>query len=218
MSNRYQQLRKENDLLLSYLTDSYKQLAEIYIKKARGYAVREEDTEVKIKIVLTELTKYDESGIHITTAIPNQSEYIEKNIRLLSKRYKDPDRIKGIIWVCVIIIASILWIAAGKYFAKEVTYLAPKEFHIARVYENNNNMLEITLKWREVENANEYVIYYEVDGNKSAQRTVEGIEFTFTLEKNQTYIFYIYTKNNSVFGSSEVVSVTYNNESSQSFD
>ncbi len=211
MSNRYQQLKKENDLLLSYLGDSYQHLATIYVKKARGYAVPSEDTEIKIKLVLTELTKYDEEGIHITQVIPSETEYIEKNIRLLSKKYKDPDRIKGIIWVCIIIIASIAWIAIGKYFAQSVSYDSPKEFHIARVVEKNDK-LEITLKWREVANANSYVVYYETDNNKSAERTVDTTEYTFTIEKGKTYTFYVYTKNNSVFGSSDPTSVIYDGE------
>lgn len=208
MSNRYQQLKKENNLTLSYLSDSYQQLANIYIKKARGYAIASEDTEIKIKIVLTELTKYDTEGIHISQSIPNQSEYIEKNIKLLSKKYHNPEQIKGIIWVAVLIIASIAWIAVGKYFARTVAYDAPKEFHIARTVEKNDK-LEITLKWREVANASAYVVYYEVDGNKSAERTVETTEYTFTLSKGQSYTFYIYTKSNSVFAQSETSSITY---------
>ena len=50
--NRYQELKKENDQLLNTLGDSYQRLATIYIKKARGFAVKNEDTEVKIRDTL----------------------------------------------------------------------------------------------------------------------------------------------------------------------
>ena len=38
--NRYQELKKENNELLITLGDSYQRLADIYIKKARGFATR----------------------------------------------------------------------------------------------------------------------------------------------------------------------------------
>ena len=50
--NRYKQLKKENDQLLNTLGDSYQRVATIYIKKARGFAVKNEDTEVKVRDTL----------------------------------------------------------------------------------------------------------------------------------------------------------------------
>ena len=62
--NRYQELKKENDQLLNSLGDSYLRLATIYIKKARGFAVKNEDTEVKIRDTLYILKKYSDDEIN----------------------------------------------------------------------------------------------------------------------------------------------------------
>lgn len=205
MASRYQQLRKENDQTLSYLGDSYNRVATIYVKKARGYASKTEDTEVKIRNVLDTLKTWDESRININVVIPNESEFIETHVKELSKKYKDPDMIKGAIWLTVIIACCIAWVVITNYFSKPVYYEAPKEFHVAREYKN-----DVTLKWREVENASEYVIYYEVDGSASASRTVLECEYTFDdLETGKTYTFYLYTKGSKVFNSSEKATVTY---------
>ena len=67
------EITKENDQLLNSLGDSYQRLATIYIKKARGYAVRNEDTEVKIRDTLFILKKHSDDGAICSIAIPNES-------------------------------------------------------------------------------------------------------------------------------------------------
>ena len=116
MASRYQQLRKENDQTLSYLGDSYNRVATIYVKKARGYASKTEDTEVKIRNVLDTLKTWDESRININVVIPNESEFIETHVKELSKKYKDPDMIKGAIWLTVIIACCIAWVVITNWF------------------------------------------------------------------------------------------------------
>ena len=111
----------------------------------------------------------------------------------------------GLIWLTVIIICCIAWVIVSNILSKPVHFTAPKSFHVAREYKTN-----VTLKWREVENAAEYVIYYEIDGATSASRTISECEYTFeNLEDNKTYTFYIYTKGNGVINQSEKTSVTY---------
>ena len=57
--------------------------------------------------------------------------------------------------------------------------------------------------------AKEYSIYYEVEGETSSTYYTEKLEFTFTLEENKTYIFYVYVGENDLFGKSETSSISY---------
>ena len=53
---RYKELIKENNNVLNALSDDYRKVGYNYVKKARGYAVKSLDTEIRIKEVLEELT------------------------------------------------------------------------------------------------------------------------------------------------------------------
>lgn len=202
--NRYQELKKENDQLLNSLGDSYLRLATIYIKKARGYAVKNEDTEVKIRDTLYILKKYSDDGALCNVVIKNESEFIEERIALLSKQYKDPEMIKGTIILAVLIIVCIGWVAVSKYLSRKVYYEKPTSFIVSNVKDN-----KITLTWGKVALAQEYSLYYEVDGKTSSTYYSEECEYTFTLEYGKTYTFYVYVAADDVFGKSEEVSVIY---------
>ena len=54
---RYKELIKENNNVLNALSDDYRKVGYNYVKKARGYAVKSLDTEIRIKEVLEELNK-----------------------------------------------------------------------------------------------------------------------------------------------------------------
>ena len=155
--NRYKELKKENDQLLNELGDSYQRLATIYVKKARGYAVRNEDTEVKIRDTLFILKKHSDDGAICSIAIPNESEFIESRVALLSKQYKDPDMIKGAIILAVLIILGIAWYMGSQYLSRKVAYSTPQNINV-NILEDNK--IEIT--WNQVMYANEYTIYYIV--------------------------------------------------------
>lgn len=202
--NRYQELKKENDQLLNTLSDSYQRLATIYIKKARGYAVKAEDTEVKIRDTLYLLKKYSDEGALCNVVIKNESEFIESRVALLSKQYKDPEMIKGAIILVIIVLITIGWVMVSKYLSRQVYFEKPTSLLISNVDGN-----KVTLTWESVLYAKEYSIYYEVDDNTSSTYYSDKCEFTFTLEEGKTYTFYVYVAENDLFGKSEEASVTY---------
>ena len=202
--NRYQELKKENDQLLNTLGDSYLRLATIYIKKARGYAVRSEDTEVKIRDTLYVLKKYSDEGALCSVVIKNESEFIEERVALLSKQYRDPEMIKGGIILAVLIVACVGWVAVSKYLSRKVYYEAPSSFIVSNVEGN-----KVTLTWQNVPLAQKYSIYYETDKETSSTYYTEKCEYTFTLNYGKTYTFYVYVEADDVFGKSEESSVTY---------
>lgn len=202
--NRYKELKKENDQLLNELGDSYQRLATIYVKKARGYAVRNEDTEVKIRDTLFILKKHSDDGAICSIAIPNESEFIESRVALLSKQYKDPDMIKGAIILTVLIILGIAWYMVGQYLSRKVAYGTPQNINV-NILEDNK--IEIT--WNQVMYANEYTIYYIVEENTSAMYKSEENKYIFELEKNKEYTFYIYVPGNNLFKQSETASYTF---------
>lgn len=202
--NRYQELKKENDQLLNSLGDSYLRIANIYVKKARGYAVKNEDTEVKIRDTLFILKNYSEEGAMCNVVIKNESEFIESRIALLSKQYKDPEMIKGAIILSVLILACVGWVLVNQYLSRKVYYEKPTTFIVSNV-ENN----KVTLTWDKVSLAKEYSIYYKVDGKDSATYYSEECEYTFPLEYGKTYTFYVYVAADDVFGKSEEATVIY---------
>ena len=63
---RYKELIKENNNVLNALSDDYRKVGYNYVKKARGYAVKSLDTEIRIKKVLEELkNKYQYIGENV---------------------------------------------------------------------------------------------------------------------------------------------------------
>lgn len=202
--NRYQELKKENNELLNSLGDSYQRLANIYIKKARGYAVKNEDTEVKIRDTLYILKKYSDEGALCNVVIKNESEFIEERILLLSKQYKDPEMIKGAIILSILVLITIGWVAVSKYLSRKVYFEKPTALVISKVEDD-----KVTITWESVLYAKEYSIYYKVDGETSSTYYSEKCEYTFRVEENKTYTFYVYVAENDLFGKSEEASVTY---------
>ncbi len=202
--NRYQQLKKENDQLILTLGDSYLRIANIYVKKARGYAVKNEDTEVKIRDTIYLLKKYSDENAICSVVIKSETEFIEERVALLSKQYKDPEMLKGCIILGILIILSVAWVVVGNYLSRKVYFEKPQ----ALIVSNAENNL-VTIKWESVMYASEYSVYYEVDGQTSSTYYSEKCEYTFTLEEGKTYTFYVYVAENDLFGKSEEASVTY---------
>ncbi len=205
--NRYQELKKENNQLLNSLGDSYLRLATIYIKKARGFAVKNEDTEVKIRDTLYILKKYSDEGALCSVVIKNESEFIEERVKLLSKQYKDPEMIKGAIILVILIIITIGWVCVSKYLSRKVYYEKPSSLVVSKVEDN-----KVTISWQGLSYANKYSIYYKVDNETSSTYYSDKCEYTFTLTKGKTYTFYVYVTEDKVFGRSEEISVTYDLE------
>ena len=122
----------------------------------------------------------------------------------LVTNYKDPDMIKGAIILAVLIVLSIGWVAVSKYLSRQVHFETPTALKVSKV-ENNR----VTLSWNAVMYAKEYSIYYEVEGETSSTYYTEKLEFTFTLEENKVYTFYVYVGENDLFGKSETTSISY---------
>lgn len=202
--NRYKQLKEENNQLLNQLGDSYQRIALIYVKKARGYAVRNEDTEVKIRDTLHILKNFSDDGAICSIAIPHESEFIESRVALLSKQYKDPDMIKGGIILAIIIIVAIGWYIVGEYLSREVYYSTPQNVQ-ATILDDG----QVEISWNQVVYANEYNIYYIVDNNQSAIYKTDQTKYSFILDKNKEYTFYIYVPGNDLFNQSEFAIYTY---------
>lgn len=203
MDSRYLPLKKENDQSMSYLGDEYKRIAEIIVKKARGFAAKSVDTEVKIKDILLELSSFESKNVSASIAIPNLTNYVETKMKNFSKKYIDVDQIKGIIAVVILLVVSCAWIIVGHYLGRSVSLDAPKDFHISKVEDN-----KVTLSWTADDFTNEYVIYYKDNrGNVSASRTISATTYTFELELGKTYTFYLYGKETEVFTRSKEVSI-----------
>ncbi len=144
---RYKELIKENNQSISYLSDSYKKIADIYTKKARGFGVKSLDTEVKIKKVLEELILYDEKHIDVNIAIPNMTIYIEENVQLISKAPSIKFKIQEIVAVTLLIAGIVGYFILNKACSKPVT-LNDVEKESIRITVNNNEDNSLYLEWK----------------------------------------------------------------------
>lgn len=142
---RYKQLKKENDELLSYLSESYKKIGTAYLKKARGYAVKSLDTEVRIKEVLEELTSFDEKSLDANIVISNMTEYIESNINKLSKAPKSSITIKEVIAVSLFIAAILAYFAFDLFLNKKTEHFEPTNIEVSLARSKGEDVLFI--KW-----------------------------------------------------------------------
>lgn len=207
-NERYSTLKKENDQLLSILSPSYQQLASIYVKKARGYAVKNEDTELKINDVLKKLEEYDNKNLQKTIAIPNDNIFIEENIQLLSKQYKDPNRWKTILWLVGIGICFIAWFAISIWMRQEKPNYTPSNLK----YEIISNE-EIKISWDKGEFATEGYYVWMIDeiGRKYGHYEVSETSYTFRIDVDKTYTFYVQARATEFFKESVPATIIYPN-------
>ncbi len=205
------ELKKENDKILEILSPSYKQIGQIYIKKARSYAVKSVDTELKINDVLKRLEEYSEKNLQRNIAIPNETSFIEDNIKLLSKEYKDPDRWKTILWVSFLAICIIAWFVISILMRRVKPNTPPTNLKVEPV-----SITELKLSWDKVDLATEgyYVWIMEENNKDQEERYYHTLEtnYTFKIEPNKTYILYVKTVETEYLGESEKVYITYENK------
>lgn len=207
--NRYQEIKKENDIIVSHLGDAYQRLATIYIKKARGYAIKNVDTELKIQSVLKKLEDYDLRNVQIGVAIPSETDFIETNIKDLSKQIKDPNRWKTILGLSLIGLFIIIWVVISIWMRQETPNQTPQNLKIEVI-----SKTQVKLSWDENSFATEgYYIWMVDDTNKKTGpfEIVEN-EYTLTIESDKTYIFYVQTIATELFGKSEVAQIKYPND------
>ncbi|MCM1513747.1 MAG: hypothetical protein NC090_02055 [Anaeroplasma bactoclasticum] len=218
---RYKQLIKENNQMMSYLSDSYQRIANNYIKKARGYGVRSIDTEVKIKLVLEELTSYDEKNIDTNIAIPNMTDYIEQHIQELSKAPNLSFKIKEIIAVGILIILIAGYYVINCQFNKKRPLAAPQDVVITVIGDNQHFYLEwthnplaqngykVTIKNKET---NEVIKTISIAKRVIDEKRQECNLTDIIYDSNITYVFEIKAQETQNYGESEIASYTYPNE------
>lgn len=220
---RYKELIKENNIELSYLNDSYQKIANVFVKKARGYGVKSLDTEVKIKEVLKELSSYNEKNIDVNLAIPNMTTYIEENMKTISKAPSNKDRIKEIIAVSIFILVIIGYFVVNAMLKKKVPLEAPSDAIVEVLYDSENNTDYFYLEWAYDVNATEgYNLTIKIDGQIVKETVVIKNVDTETnrqcvilkdviYDSSKTYIFEISTAPTDTYEESDITTVSYGN-------
>lgn len=193
--NRYNELKKENDVKLETLTDSYKHIARTYVLKARGYAEKTLDTEARIKDVLDELLDACEQQIPVFVKVPDMSGYIESKINLLAKRSNKKEKVKSIVFTVLFIGFILSVIILGLYF-RSGNYLDKPDNIKHEVIDGS-----FTISWDIDKNASAgYIIYYETSGLTTKDESIivelpldsERASYTFNdIDLTKEYTFYI---------------------------
>ncbi len=190
---RYKQLIKENNETIGYLSDSYQNIANIYIKKARGYANKSLETEVKIKKVLEELTSFDEKNLNVNLAIPNISVYVEGNIAKLSKAVHSKYKVTEIIAVSIFILLIIGYFVANFWLNKKHPLPAPQNISVA-VRQDRNNCFYLTWDPNDYATEGYYVMIYENDKLIKEVDVQKQVDTNIKKQYYQTDIVYDDTK------------------------
>lgn len=196
---RYKELKTENDQICASLSDSYQRVALTYIKKARGYAVKNADTEIKIKETLSILEDYDTRRVPYNIAIPDVSDFIEPRIKLLSKQVKDVDKVKSIIAVSLFILAIAVWAGISIWSKKETLLATPDNLQVTTTSDG------IKLSWNKVEYADEGYITYYVDSNgrQSASYRTMNDYYEYNVDIDESYTFYVCAIKTDLLGQSK---------------
>lgn len=202
---RYKELKQENDQTCTTLSDSYQRVALAYIKKARGYAVKNSDTEIKIKETLSILEDYDTRRVPYNIAIPDVTGFIEPQIKLLSKQVKDVDKVKSIIAVGIFILAIALWAGISIWSKKETLLETPINLQTTITEDG------IKLFWDAVEFADEGYITYYVDSNgrESARYKTMNLYYEYNIDTDKTYTFYVCAIKTDILGQSKAAVYDY---------
>lgn len=202
--NRYKELKKENNIKASQLSSSYQKIANAYVAKARGYAVKALDTEARIKEVLDELTDFDSRGVNVAIAIPNMTDYIEEKIKHLARVNYNPSKIKSVVATSIFALVIIGFIIFGLYLRSGNVLDTPTNL---QAIPHGNNIIVLT--WDKVEYASAgYIVWYSYNGKTSDKVEAETNTCSFNLDPNKEYIFYVYAKD-VVSGSGENVTYIY---------
>lgn len=216
---RYKELIKENNETIKYLSNSYQSIAYTYIKKARGYAIKSLDTEVKIKKVLEELSNFDEKHIDVHLAIPNMSIYIESHVQYLSKAVANKYKVKEIIAVTIFLLILVGYFVANFYLNKKVPLSTPTNVNIA-VMPNQNNCFYLTWDHNELATNGYYLIIYEddekikeVDVKKQVDTNTNKQYFKTDIvyKDGKRYKFEIKTEATNEYKASDIVIIYYPN-------
>lgn len=205
--NRYIEIKKENDNTLSHLSPSYNRIAGIYVKKARGYAVKSVDTELKIKDVLTKLEDFDMRNVQYNIAIPDETTFVESNVKELSKQLKDPNRVKSIIGISIIILAIIAWVVISIWMRRETPNQTPQNVKCEEI-----SPTSIKVSWDNNQYASEgfYVLCVSEDGQRYGYYHTIETTYTFNnLDTGETYTFYVKTVETEFFAESEDAVITF---------
>lgn len=206
--SRYKNLREENDKIVMQLTGKYQHLANTYVKKARGYAIKNIDTEMKINDTLLELDDYVTRNVSYENVIPNDSSFIESHVNLLSKELKDPNRWKTILGLTLIGLFILVWVIISIWMRQETPGKPPKNLSIEKI-----SNTQVKVSWDEVDFATEGYLVWKVDSNGHVEGKYHTLmlEYTFDVEENLNYTFYVQTKKTEYLGESKAASIEYKN-------
>lgn len=218
---RYKQLIKENNEQSLFLSNSYQKIANIYIKKARGFGVKSLDTEVKIKKVLEELTNFDQKNISVNIAIPNMTNYIEDKIKLLSKAPTLKFKIQEIAAVTLLLMGIIAYFIINRACSKPIT-LNDVDKNTIQIELNANNCFYISWKANEYASNgyilkiyinDEFIKDYQVPKQiKDISDEYIGTQYFQTdvvYNENDIFTFEIIAKKTESFESSNPVQISY---------
>lgn len=203
---RYNELKVKNNQTIQNLSDSYQKVALIYTKKARGYAVKNCDTEIKIEQVLDTLASFDERRVAFSIAIPNESSFIEERIAELSKAVKDPDRVKSIVIVSLLVLAILAWFVISIWMRQETPLQRPTNLKYEIIEEN-----KIKITWDEVEFATEgyFVGMIDENGIRKGDYEVSECSYVFTVDLTKRYTFYVNARKTDLLAESKTSEITY---------
>lgn len=218
---RYKELIKENNQAISYLNDSYQNIANIFAKKARGYGIKGLDTEVKIKEVIKEISSYNDKGIETNIAIPNITLYIEDKMKSISKAPSNKDRIKEIIAVSIFLLVIAGYFVVNFMINKKLPLDPPADITASLMTNSSTNQEYFYLEWKYNNLATEgYNLKVIIDGETVKDIVVEKNVDTTTnrqcvllkdviYDSNKTYVFEISTVKTDTYEESDVTIYTY---------
>lgn len=215
---RYKELIEENNNVLNALSDDYRKVGYNYVKKARGYAVKSLDTEIRIKEVLEELTSFDENKLSIDSTIPNMTEYIEGNVAKLSKAPTTKAKIKEIVAVSLFILGIASYFVINAIANKPKPLATPTNIVATITTDNtfelswdNNSLAKegyYIIIYINEEKVSEKFVPYSVDSiTKKQIAELKDLQY----EEGKVYRFDIYAKATDNFKSSNIVTYKYPN-------
>lgn len=216
---RYKELIKENNEAISYLGDSYKNIANIFAKKARGFGVKSLDTEVKIRDVIRELVEFDEKNINVNIAIPNLTEYVESKMKVISKAPSKKDRIKEIIAVSIFLLVIAGYFVVNNMLKKKVPLDPPQDITATVISSNNQEYFYLEWKYDNLSTGG-YNLKVKINGEIVKDIVVEKNVDTTTNRQcvilkdiiynpDNTYVFEVSTAENETYEESEVTIYIY---------
>ena len=217
---RYKEIIKENNELISYLSDSYQRIVLAYTKKARGFGVKSLDTEIKIKKVIEEVTEYDKKNIEVNVAIPNMTNFIEDRIKLISKAPSLKFKIKEIVAITLLIAGLIAYFVIDKACSKDVRLGEP--INVVVTVTNEANCFYLTwqgneyaqygytlLVYKNDELIKETVVPYQVIDATDEYVGTQYFQTDIIYIEGNIYKFEITAKQTTNFATSETTTIYY---------